>query len=92
MGSEYQLMKPIEARDGALGWMKVAARAGRENGGRWKKEERRKNGGRKGVCYIKDKGASLVGAQVWLQGIEDIGAIHVDWGRTTRAPMLMTHL
>jgi hypothetical protein len=44
-GSVYQLMKPIGARDRSLGWMKVAARAGRENGGRRKKEE---SGGRKG--------------------------------------------
>jgi hypothetical protein len=53
MGFEYQLIEPIEARDGARGWKKVAARVGRDNGGRRKKEESRKNGGRKGHVLYK---------------------------------------
>jgi hypothetical protein len=33
---------------GLVEWKKMAAEVGRENGGRRKKEEMRKNGGRKG--------------------------------------------
>jgi hypothetical protein len=38
-------MEPIEAGDGAWGWKKVTGGAGRESGGRRKKEEGRKNRG-----------------------------------------------
>jgi hypothetical protein len=46
---------------GLVGCKKMADRVGRENRGRRKKYEMRKNGGRKGLDAIsKDKGASLV--------------------------------
>jgi hypothetical protein len=56
---------------------------------RIEKEEWRKKGGQR---YIKDNGASLVGALVMLQGTKEADALPVHLGHSTRAPRLMTPL
>jgi hypothetical protein len=56
---------------------------------RIEKEEWRKKGGQR---YIKDNGASLVGALVMLQGTKEAGTLPVHLGHSTRAPRLMTSL
>jgi hypothetical protein len=82
-GFIYQLMKPIGARDGGLGWTKVAAGAGRENGGRRKKEE---SGGRKGQVLYKRQGCLPVGTLLVLQGAREVGALPGNPGCSTRVP------
>jgi hypothetical protein len=73
-GSVYQLMKPIGARDGGLGWTKVAAGVGREW---WKKKERRE--------WRKAR-APAVGTLLVLQGAREVGALPRDPSCSTRVP------
>jgi hypothetical protein len=46
----------------------------------------------RGLPYIKDKGASLVGTLLPLQGTKENGALPVHRARSTRAPRLMVPL
>jgi hypothetical protein len=67
---------------GLVGCKKMADKVGRENRGRRKKYEMRKNGGRKGLDAIsKDTGASLVDTLCVLQGAKEAVTLPMAWSK-----------